>query len=587
MSDSSREPLPTDQEIAQRTSDMMRAPPLMVREIRASPEDAEAIWLTATKQERRDAVDYQGGGIPERERRLRWLRKDPKRIAAMRVYYADHLADFIDDWGMTIDPRLVAEQRDPLLAFTLWAKQRELIAYILERWAMNKPGVVVKSRDVGASWVAMALLGSLCTFRKDFAAGIASATEIKLDRSGDPDTLFFKLRAFLEYLPEEFRGGWEREKHSAYMRISFPETGSSVTGEAGDQAGRGGRKSIYIVDEAAHFEHPKLIDASLAATTNCRIDMSSVNGTGNSFADKARNPDFAPFFFTWRDDPRKSQAWYDALDIDDTTKRQEYGCDFTANQEGACIPREHVDACVGLDERLGLTATGGPRAALDVADRGKDKNAFAWGHGCSLEGVESWSGKTMDIYATTQKAFDLCDEHGIEGFDYDADGMGAGVRGDARVINEHRTKDKHPGSGQPTTQAIWVREYRGSGEVSSPEKIVPRTNRKAKDYYLNRKAQAWKSMAFRCAESLKASKGLPFDKNNYLSINPKMRELALLLDELSQVVVKQTGSGKLQIDKTPDDNASPNLADAVVMAFAPTKSALPPMGPILDAMQGR
>jgi hypothetical protein len=260
---------------------------------------AAVAWLSAPEATR------------ERDRRLAWIREDAAtRLPPIKHYYASHLGDFISDWGITVDPRSVAKGKAALSAFVLWPKQRELVDWMLARWRAGEPGVVVKSRDVGASWVAMALLGSLCIFRENFAAGIASATEVKLDRSGDPDTLFYKLRQFLAHLPPEFNGGYLQDKHSAYLRINFPETGSSVAGEAGDQAGRGGRKSLYIVDESAHFDRPKLIDASLAATTDCRIDMSSVNGVGNPFYEKAHNPDIPRFDLTWRHDPRKDEKWY-------------------------------------------------------------------------------------------------------------------------------------------------------------------------------------------------------------------------------------------------------------------------------------
>ena len=516
--------------------------------------------------------------LKERIRRLGVLREEMRKDAGylpkLKAYYRDHIAQFLNDWGVTIDVRLVSEGRDPLMPFLLFPKQVELVDWIVERWKNNEPGVVVKARDVGASWVAMAAGASMCLFNRNFAVGVGSATEIKLDRSGDPDTLFYKLRQFLQHLPPEFRGGWTLDKNSAYMRLSFPETGSSITGEAGDQCGRGGRKSIFFVDESAHFEHPKLIDASLAATTNCRIDMSSVNGSANSFYEKAHNPAIKRFDFTWRDDPRKDQAWYDkkCAELDPVIVAQEINCDWNASIEGVVIPSAWVQAAVGLHERLGITVAGSKRAALDVADRGVDKNAMAFTHGVLLVHAESWSGKDSDIAATTSKAFRLCDERGYDEFDYDADGLGAGVRGDARVLNEHRTQ---PGpDARPRGRPINVGEYRGSGAVIFPERIVPRTNRKNEDFYSNRKAQAWWSAKLRFAESFKASKGEPYDPDSIICIARDIPELSRLTSELSQATVKETMTGKLQINKTPDDAMSPNLADAIIMAFAPRKPTM-------------
>jgi phage terminase large subunit len=529
----------------------------------AQTRDERAVLLDATDTATREAaLRYAAEPVEtrERDRRLEWMRADSRRIAALRLYYSGHLDDFITDYGMTVDPRRIAKNESALVPFVLWPKQRELVAWMLERWRLNEPGVVVKSRDVGASWVAMALLASLCIFRQNFAAGVASATEVKLDRSGDPDTLFYKLREFTRHLPPEFRAGYIEDKHSAYLRLSFPETGSSITGEAGDQAGRGGRKSLYVVDESAHFERPQLIDASLAATTDCRIDMSSVNGIGNSFYDRAHNAAIPRFDLTWRDDPRKNAEWYAAkvATLDPVIVAQEIDCSFSASVEGVVIPAAWVQAAIGLHERLGIKPTGARYAALDVADRGGDKNAFAIRHGILLEHVESWSGAASDIFGTTSKAFRLCDEHELRAFDYDADGLGAGVRGDARVLNESRTD-----------APIRVREYRGSAAPIFPERTVPRTNRKWQDYAANRKAQAWLHLRMLFAESYKASCGEPHDADSIISINPRITELSRLTAEISQATMSQNATGKLLIDKIGEGERSPNLADAVVIAYAP------------------
>lgn len=44
--------------------------------------------------------------------------------------------------------------------------------------------------------------------------------------------------------------------------------------------------------------------------------------------------------------------------------------------------------------------------------------------------------------------------------------------------------------------------------------------------------------------------------------------------ELSQPTYHQNVAGKIVVDKAPDGAMSPNLADAVMMRFAPMKRAL-------------
>jgi hypothetical protein len=104
-----------------------------------------------------------------------------------------------------------------------------------------------------------------------------------------------------------------------------------------------------------------------------------------------------------------------------------------------------------------------------------------------------------------------------------------------------------------------------------PDRLVPRTKRKNEDYYSNRKAQAWWHCRMLFQESFKASRGEPFDREAFISINPKIPELSRLIAELSQATVTQSATGKLQIDKLGEGERSPNLADAIVIAYAPRK----------------
>lgn len=538
-----------------------------------------------------------------REDCLAWLRRDDPAITAhdkiawVKRYYGrdgNTLGDFINDWGYTVDPRLVDEGKNPVMAFSLFPKQRELICWTMGCLSDRKPGVVVKSRDVGASWVAMALLCTLCIFRQGFAAGVGSAVEIKIDRSGDPDTLFYKIRSFLEHLPDEFNAGFAVDKCSADKRVSFPLTGSSITGEAGDQAGRGGRKTMFIVDESAHFEHPKIIDKNLSRNTNCRIDLSSVNGMDNSFYIRAHNPAIRRFDFTTKDDPRITPELLEKmrLEMDPVTFLQEVMCDWRASLEGGIIPHEWADACVDIDKFLGIEISGAQRAALDIADRGNDLCAMAGVSGRRVNHLSQWSGKGSDTGYSVQKAMRIAEELGLRSFDYDADGMGgAAVHSDARLINEARTEGqsklvKPSPSEYFAHGTIGTHPYRGSEAVIRPDSIVPGTRRKAKDMFANRKAQTWYEGRLACYNAWRARNGQPYDLERILCIPGDLPLRDLLVNQLAQATAKETLTGKIQVDKNPDEVASPDLADAVLMAIAPRKSVMNNMGALLAMVSG-
>lgn len=520
----------------------------------------------------------------ERADRLARLRLMSRaEILALKAYYAEHIPQFIDDWGMTADTRNASRGLPVVMPFKLFPIQRDWLEFIFRKWKEDRDGLTEKSRDMGVSWLAMAFSVSMCLFRRNLTIGFGSAKEDKVDRSGDPDSLFYKGRAFLQYLPREFRGDWETKKNSAHMRLLFPATESAITGEAGDNIGRGGRSAIYFVDEAAHIEHPKLIDASLSANTNCRQDMSSVNGMANSFAEKRWGGKVEVFTMGWRSDPRKDEAWREKKEssLDSIVWAAEYELDYTSSVEGIIIRAEWIRAAVGLAEKLGITPTGAKLGALDVADEGKDKNAFADRHGPLLQHVESWSGKGADPLQTISKAYFLCDERGLREFLYDADGMGGPLRGKGRELNQERTKPG--GDGRPRSHPVIMSPFRGSGAVLYPERIVPRTERKNEDYFQNAKAQAWYFLRARFENAWLASQGKPYDAENIIYISREISELTRLISELSQPVWKPTTSGKLLVDKVPDGMSSPNLADAVMMVFSPRKVVMNITGAVLAA----
>lgn len=531
------------------------------------------------------------------------VRISAQRVADLKVYYRDHPWSFIVDWGVTVDPRNVERDLPAVIPFLLFPKQVEWCEWVVQHWRDRKPGLTEKSREMGVSWLAVALAGTLALFHDGFAAGFGSRKEEYVDKSGSPKSLFWKLRQFLKNIPPEFRGGWEEGAHAPHLRITIPGTGSTITGEAGDNIGRGDRASIYFVDEAAFLERPMLIEASLSQTTNCRIDISSANGQGNPFAQKRHSGKIDVFTFHWRSDPRKNEAWYakQCDELDPVVIAQEIDINYSASATGILIPSAWVQAAIGAAAKLGITVTGSRRGALDVADEGIDLNAYCDRHGISVEDVTAWSGKGDDIFGTVERAFMMADEAGHDGFEYDADGLGAGVRGDARVIN-----DKRPG------RKLSVEPFRGSGKVFEPKKPIPtatvnpsgardRRERLNEDFFSNAKAQAWWSLrarfqrTFRAVEAYKKWEAarpfagdvpsdldafdvdkyppfqLVYDPDDLISINEGMAQLDKLTMELSQPTY-ELRLGKVVIEKAPEGTRSPNHADAVMIAFAPRKS---------------
>ncbi|MDI6537180.1 TerL protein [Pantoea ananatis] len=504
-----------------------------------------------------------------RMERLQRIRQNPGMLPAMKAFYRDNPAQFIIDWGMTVDPRNVERGLPARIPFLLFPKQEEWIQWFVEHWRTSKPGITEKTRDMGMSWLTVGMAASLCLFNRGIIAGFGSRKEEYVDKIGSPKSLFDKARNFIGLLPVEFRGGWNPKAHAPHMRILFPENDSAMTGEAGDGIGRGDRTSFYIVDESAFLERPYLVDASLSATTNCRQDISTPNGMANSFAERRHSGKVDVFTFHWRDDPRKDDAWYkkQCEELDAVTVAQEIDINYSASVEGVLIPSAWVQAAVDAHIKLGIQPTGQRMGALDVADEGKDTNAFASRHGFLLEDIEEWSGKGDDIFGTVQRAFSICDQRRLEMYRFDSDGLGAGARGDARVINEQRKERRE--------RQITASPYRGSGSPANPEdEAVPgeygQQGRLNKDFFANAKAQGWWRLRTLFRNTWRAvEEKMPFSPDEIISISGSMPLKNKLIVELSQPTYSVNGVGKIVVDKKPDGTKSPNLADSVMIAYAP------------------
>jgi len=512
--------------------------------------------------------------------RLQRIRANPQTIPALKAYYRQDPAQFIIDWGMTFDPRNIERGLPAAIPFMLFPRPEEWVHWFMERWQNQEPGITEKTRDMGMSWLTVAVSSSLCLSINGLVVGFGSRKEEYVDKIGSPKSLFWKARMFLDMLPAEFRGGWKVNSHAPHMRILFPESGSYMTGEAGDNIGRGDRSGVYFIDEAAFLERPQLIDASLSATTNCRQDISTPNGMANPFAQKRHSGRFPVFTFHWRDDPRKDDAWYakQVAELDPVTVAQEIDINYSASVEGVLIPSQWVQAAIGAHTKLGIAPSGIRMAALDVADEGVDKNALAMAYGILLSELEEWSGVGSDPFQTAVKAFSLLDDWECSELRYDADGIGSSVRGDAAVINTQRKEAKR--------HQIKVSPHRGSGEIFEPDAEMVK-GRKNRDFFLNYKAQSWWALRIRFQKTYNAVEGgKEYDPDELISISPDLKHLARLSVELSQVTYKLNTVGKVVIDKAPDGAKSPNLADAVALRFAPRFRGLNISGDALNRVRG-
>lgn len=487
------------------------------------------------------------------------IRSNPVALAAAKAHCRHNPVDWINDWVWTHDPRPAGTGGMTNLPFVLFPRQAEFIGWLQQLLAAQEDGLCEKSRELGVTWLCAAFAVWMWLFIPGAAVGFGSRKEDLVDRIGDPDSIFEKIRYIIDHLPKEFLpAGFVPKKHSTYMKLLNPETGATITGEGGDNIGRGGRKSIYFKDESAHYERPMKIEAALSQTTNVQVDISSVNGPGNPFFEKRMTwPAHRIFVFDWRDDPRKGEDWYrrQVESRPSVVVAQEIDRDYGASVEGVVIPGKWVQAALSLE----LPGSGARIAGLDVADGGEDKHALSVRHGHSVVRVELWS----DGGATEagRKAHHFAGEERAETLRYEKEGVGAAVSGVGRDL-----KGKAP-------------HFRGvsPGSTHLPGWYIPAsagdTGKKNEDMFANLKAMAWWKVHDRFQRTWEHVNGIKaHSPEDLISLKALKGQKALsqLVAELSQVQWQKTEAGKIKIVKTPTGYKSPNTADSLVISYMDT-----------------
>lgn len=491
--------------------------------------------------------------IQARTERLLNLRAKPKYIKPVLRHYETHPIDFIEDWMWTYDPR----RKPTIMPFILWPRQKEYIYWLWDKFIEKEDALVEKSRDAGATYLNMAFSIWLWRFHRGVKISFGSRKEMLVDRLGDPDSIFEKGRMILKYMPPEVLPvGFNHDVHAPFLKILNPENGSAITGEAGDNIGRGGRSSMYFKDESAFYERPQRIEAALSQNSDVKIDVSTPNGNGNPFYTKRHSGKIPVFTFSWRDDPRKDDAWYQKqVDIlDAVTVAQEIDIDYAASVEGICIPAKYVKAAIDLD----IPAEGTKTAGLDVADEeGVDENVLIKRHGVVIrkEWIKHWKG--IDTTLTARKAHGHCVVIDADILNYDSIGVGAGVRGE---LNSLRASKK-----------IRVK-YAAVNVGEKPTHGYFEPGKKNRDMFGNLKAQLYWEMRRRFERTYEHVTGIkkyPYDQLISIPNHPQ------LISETSQTKYGHNEAGQIVIETKKALKArglkSPNFFEALLIAFAKGK----------------
>lgn len=214
---------------------------------------------------------------------------------------------YINSFVWTLDPLRYADS--PSRPFILYPFQEQALLEMDD--AIGKHDVLIrKSRDMGASWLILALFEWRWHFYDLQSFLLASRNKSYVDEADNDKSLFAKIDYILQRLPDWLQPKYTRRQ----MSLTNDDNGSKINGEsATGDLGRGDRRTAMLWDETAAWDKTDGYNAikSTSATTACRIINSTPQGPANAYAEMMRSVKHQ-LSFHWSIHPVKRRGLYTA-----------------------------------------------------------------------------------------------------------------------------------------------------------------------------------------------------------------------------------------------------------------------------------
>lgn len=245
------------------------------------------------------------------------------------------------------------------------------------------------------------------------------------------------------------------------------------------------------------------------------------------------------------------------------------------DNEKVIIKRSWVNAAIDAHIKLKIKPKGQKIIAFDVADDGEDSNATVYRHGSVVLDLDLWHASEDELIKSSKRAYTHALKHKAL-LRYDCIGVGAYVGSKVKEMNDGR-KEK-----QKDCYVVKCEKFDANGSVVNGDKpyIENEENEEIilnSDFFSNKKAQAWWIVAQRFYKTyLAVENGEPFEEDEIISLSSNLENLEDLITELSTPKQDRDANGRVKVESKQDLKKrkvkSPNMADAIIMAFAPEET---------------
>lgn len=232
---------------------------------------------------------------------------NPDQQELQKLICKSNILYWINTFCWTYDPRL----KNPHIPFVTYEFQDELIEWSLEMMDLELVMLIEKSRDMGATWVMVAVAVWYSIFFDGYFEYMLSMTENEVDNRG-VDSLLGKVRYLLTNMPDWMSQGFVEKVNGIdnKMHITVPGTNSTIRGQlTGGRAGRSGRARRALYDEFAFVDESANVRKAAASLASCQVYLSTANGMGNEFFRMADDPNINKITLHWTRHPLKNKEW--------------------------------------------------------------------------------------------------------------------------------------------------------------------------------------------------------------------------------------------------------------------------------------
>ena len=252
------------------------------------------------------------------------LKRAKAQIELERRRSATDPVFFIETFCYTYDPRT----RNKDLPFKLYPFQVELVLDLVKAIETGDEDLFIeKSRDMGATWVVLAVITWFFVFGDQFQALLGSRKEDYVD-DGTMQTLFPRM----DYMLRKCLFPVKYEKH--YMKLVNLDNGSTIIGESANaNFSRSGRFNVILFDELAFWGFQQSSWEAAGEATPCRIAITTPSESV-SYAKALRNSGLVKVItLHWTLHPLKDAQWYEKAKLRKTS--EEVARELDINWEGS------------------------------------------------------------------------------------------------------------------------------------------------------------------------------------------------------------------------------------------------------------